>query len=259
MYLPTHMRKMVFTLIMLLLSWVELIPAQPPAVVCSFYPLQWSDMKTCGSHNAAFMGTTKLDLSYINKYYGSGCNCWVVPLESKSLEAHVPPPECVGDHDNVMYNIYKNTDVYTVMNSTCYTCAQSFSQGLTFPLLLTNAARVFVLLVCIVMLMLLGEISWHIFSSTAHAYVVIMELNNGVTKYKMVSATQVHVPVNCRTRCINMVRFGFKCAFFLCAVILDIAFVFMLLYAFLFAWVDPTRGLCGNSLLNYGTAYFINV
>jgi hypothetical protein len=247
---------MIVTFIMLLLPWIELITAQSPATVCSFYPLQWSDMKTCGTHNAAFMGTTKLDLVYIDKYYGSRCNCWVIPSASKSLEAHPPPPECFGDHDNVMYDIYKNTDVYTVRNSTCYTCKQSFSQRLTFPLLLINAIRFCVLLVCVVLQVLVGEISWFVFSTTAHMYVFVINLSDGTNRYRAVSLTNTPLPLKWRTRWLNAGWCVLKYTVLVGAVIFDAALVSILLYVFVFAWVEPIHGLCGDKLLQYGTAYF---
>jgi hypothetical protein len=257
-FICRHVRihKMSVILLLILLPWIEITTAQPPAIVCSFYPLQWSDMKTCGTHNAAFMGTTKLDLIYIDKYYGSKCNCWVIPLASRSLESHVPPPECLGDHDNVMYDIYKNTDVYTVGNSTCYTCKQSFSQQLTFPLLLVNAIRFCVLFVCVVLQVLVGEFSWSFLSTTVHVYVVAITLNDGTNQYRAVSTTGTPLPFKWRNRWVNAGWCVLKYTVLMGAVIFDVALVSMLLYVLVFAWVEPIHDLCGDMLLQYGTAYF---
>jgi hypothetical protein len=213
-------------------------------------------MQTCGAHNAAFMGTTKLDLYYIDKYYGSGCKCWVVPLANRILDARVPPLECVGDHDNIMYNIYKNTDVYMVSNSTCYTCKQTFSQGLTFPLLILNTIRVCVLLVFVCIQMSAGEFSYYILSNTAHMYVVVIKSTNGTNRYTVVPTTQNPASVNLYTRFRKMWRFCLNYSILCVAFILDMALVAMLLYVCVFAWVEPVRGLCGDKQLQYGTTYF---
>jgi hypothetical protein len=257
MAMSTIKTRLSLPLVLLLVTWFNnLGTAQPPAMVCSFYPLEWSDMQTCRAHSAAFMGTTKLDLHYIDKYYGAGCNCWVVPLADRSLNVRVPPSECVGDHDNFMYDIYKNTDVYRVSNSTCYTCKQTFSQWLTFPLLGLSSVRVGVVLVCVLLQLAAGEFGWHSFLVTAHVYVVVIKLNNGTHRYTIVSTPHTPVPINCHTRFLNMLHFCFKYCIVSVAIILDIALVVTLLYVFMFEWIDPVHGLCGDKLLRYGTTYF---